>query len=180
MSRAFSNRRDQRPRPAETGGIAVDADTRRLIAADTEPRWGRFLRTWEALAAAKGRYPSRSEVDPAALGAKLLPSVFLVDVLDRPGDAVPRFRFRLLGQAILDRESTRAGDYLDALGAAAEIAKIERHYLDCIDGKVSVRAASLVWSDVHKEYLRYGVMMLPLSDDGRSVTHLIGLALYEF
>jgi hypothetical protein len=179
MPSAFFNPRSETAR-AQTGEIVIDPATLDLVESNTEPRWGQFLRTWEALAAAKGRYPSRAEVDPAALGGKLLPNVFMVDVVTTPGRKHPRFRFRLLGQSILDRESTRAGDFLDALGAAAEIVKIERHYLACIDGKVSVRAASLVWSDSHKDYLRYGVLMLPLSDDGETVTHLLGLALYEF
>ena len=176
-SAAFKPRGHQ-ARAVQIGEISIDSPTQRLIESNVEPRWGQFLRTWEALAAAKGRYPSRSEIDPAALGGKLLPKVFLVDVV--PGAKQPRFRFRLLGQAILDRESTRTGDFLDALGASAEIAKIDRHYRACVDGKVSVRSASLVWSDTRKDYLKYNVMMLPLSEDGETVTHMIGLALYEF
>ena len=180
MPSAFSNPRDQQARAAQGGEIVVDPATQRLIESNAETRWGQFLRTWECLAAAKGRCPSRSEIDPAALGGRLLPNIFLVDVVAVPGRPHPRFRFRLLGQTILDRETTRPGDYLDALGASAEIAKIERHYLACMDGKISVRSASLVWSDVRKDYLKYSVLMLPLSDDGVGVTHLIGLALYEF
>ncbi len=162
------------------GEIFVDPATRREIDAGSEPRWGQFLRTWEALAAAKGRYPSRSEIDPAALGAKLLPHVFMADVVDVPGLRPPRFRFRLLGQAIIDREPTRSGDFVDQIGPTADIAAIENHYTACLEGKVWIRAASLAWSDSRGSYLRYRVMMLPLSDDGETVTHLIGLALYEF
>jgi hypothetical protein len=180
MPSAFFNPRGEPARAAEAGEIAIEPATLALIESNAEPRWGQFLRTWEALAAAKGRYPLRAEIDPAALGGKLLPHVFMVDVVATPGRKQPRFRFRLLGQSILDRESTRPGDYLDALGASAEIAKIERHYLACIDGKISIRPASLVWSDSRKDYLKYGVLMLPLSDDGIGVTHLLGLALYEF
>jgi hypothetical protein len=179
MPSAFFNPRSE-PARVQTGEIVIDPATLTLIESDAEPRWGRFLRTWEALAAAKGRYPSRAEVDPAALGGKLLPNVFMVDVVATPGRKHPRFRFRLLGQSILDRESTRAGDFLDALGTAAEIAKIERHYRDGMEGKVAIRAASLAWSDSRKDHLRYSVLMLPLSDDGEGVTHLLGLALYEF
>jgi hypothetical protein len=132
------------------------------------------------LAAAKGRYPSRTEIDPAALGAKLLPNVFLVDVVAEAAMKHPRFRFRLLGQVIIDREPTRPGDYLDQFGASKEIAAIEQHYRACIAGKAWIRDTSLTWIDNAKGYLRYKVMMLPLSDDGRTVTNLIGLALYEF
>jgi len=169
----------QRPRISD-GEIVIDPATQREIESGNEPLWGQFLRTWEALATAKGRYPSRTEIDPAALGAKLLPNVFLVDVVGVPGLKPPRFRYRLLGQAIIDREPTRAGTFLDQIGTTADIAAIEHHYLACLDGRIWIRDASLTWSDPRGGYLRYRVVMLPLSEDGESVTHLIGLALYEF
>ena len=166
--------------PVSDGEILIDPMTRREIDAGHEPLWGQFLRTWESLAAAKGRYPSRAEIDPSALGAKLLPNVFLVDVVGTPGQKTPRFRYRLLGQAIIDREPTRAGAYLDEIGATADIVAIEQHYASCLEGKVWIRDSSLTWTDPRGGYLRYRAMMLPLSEDGVSVTHLIGLALYEF
>ena len=167
-------------RAVQTGAINIDPATRLLIESNAEPRWGQFLRTWECLATAKGRYPSRTEIDPAALGAKLLPNVFLADVVKEAGRKQPRFRFRLLGQVILDREPTRSGDYLDVLGPAGDLAPITHHYQACIDGQVWIREASLTWHGERRGYLRYKVMMLPLSDDGETVTQLIGLALYEF
>ena len=184
MPSAF-NQRDsvqghQATRSVRNGEIAVGPETQRLIESGVEPRWGQFLRTWEALAAAKGRYPSRTEIDPSELGAKLLPNVFLVDVVTGEGAKAPRFRFRLLGQAIVDREPTRPGDYLDEIGATAELAIIAQHYRDCMAGKVSVRASSLSWRSERSGCLLYEAMMLPLTDDGETVTHLIGLALYEF
>lgn len=182
MPSASFNQRDPRSGlgVSRIGRIDLDPAARREIDSGNEPLWGQFFRTWEALGAAKGRYPARSEIDPAALGAKLLPTVFLVDVVDTPGLAAPRFRYRLLGQGIIDREPTRSGDHIDEIGSTTDVAAIERHYLACLEGKVSIRDASLAWSDPRGGYLRYRVMMLPLSDDGDSVTHLIGLALYEF
>ena len=41
-------------------------------------------------------------------------------------------------------------------------------------------ALQRAWNDQRGGYLRYRVMMLPLSDDGVTVSHLIGMALYEF
>ena len=162
------------------GEVFIDPAARREIETRREPLWGQFLRTWESLAAAKGRYPARAEIDPTALGAKLLPNVFMVDVIAAPDRKAPRFRFRLLGQAIIDREPTRSGDYLDQIGATADVAAIAEQYLACLDGRVWIRDASLAWNDQRGGYLRYRVMMLPLSDDGVTVSHLIGMALYEF
>jgi hypothetical protein len=182
MPSASFNQRDPRTGAgrARVGRIEIDPAARREIESGVEPFWGQFLRTWESLAAAKGRYPARNEIDPAALGAKLLPNIFLVDVVETPGLSAPRFRYRLLGQAIIDREPTRAGAYVDEIGASADIVAIEHHYIGALEGKIWIRDANLTWSDPRGGYLRYRVMMLPLSDDGESVTHLIGLALYEF
>ncbi|HVO04277.1 MAG TPA: hypothetical protein VMT54_18925 [Candidatus Cybelea sp.] len=170
---------DQGARALSGEGIRLDRATQQLIASAIEPRWDQFLRAWEAMAAAKGRYPSRADLDPLQLGARLLPNIFLVDIENTPKGKL-RFRFRLLGQAILDRETTRPGDYLDLLGSAVEISEIELHYRDTMAGQVSIRTASLVWNDVRKDMFRYSVMMLPLSDNGVAVTHLMGLALYDF
>ena len=182
MPSANFNQRDARTDAgrARVGRIDLDPATRREVESAADPLWGQFFRTWESLAAAKGRYPARNEIDPAALGAKLLPNVFLVDVVDTAGLAAPRFRFRLLGQGIIEREPTRAGDFVDEIGSTTDVAAIERHYIACLEGKISIREASLVWSDPRGGYLRYRVMMLPLSEEGESVTHLIGLVLYEF
>jgi hypothetical protein len=180
---SFSHREpasgDPRAR-ASVGEICLDPAARREIESGHEPLWGQFLRTWESLATAIGRYPARTDIDPTALGAKLLPHVFLVDVLAKPGAKAPRFRFRLLGQSIIDREPTRSGDFLDQLGTTADVAEIEAHYVACLDGRISIREASLAWKDPRGGYLRYRVMVLPLSDDGRTVTHLLGMAIYEF
>lgn len=182
MPSASFNQRDPRSSAggARVGRIEIDPAARREIESGAEPRWGQLLRTWESLTAAKGRYPARNEIDPAALGAKLLPNVFLVDVVDTPGLTAPRFRFRLLGQGIIEREPTRAGDFVDEIGASADVVAIEDHYIGCMEGKVWIRESSLAWSDPRGGYLRYRVMMLPLSENGATVTHLIGLALYEF
>jgi hypothetical protein len=180
---SFSHREPASGNPrarVSDGEISVDPAARREIEAGQEPLWGQFLRIWESLATAKGRYPGRTDVDPTVLGAKLLPNVFLVDVLPTPGLKAPRFRFRLLGQAIIEREPTRSGDFLDQIGSTADVTAISEHYLACLDGRISIRDASLAWKDPRGGYLRYRVMMLPLSDDGVTVTHLLGMALYEF
>jgi hypothetical protein len=169
---------DKRASKGET--LSIDPKTVALIAAGIEPRWGRFLRAWQELAAEKGRFPTRTEIDPARLGADLLSNVFLVDAVGPIHTGKRRFRFRLLGQAILDRETTRTGDYLDTLGASADIAEIERHYVAALRGDVWIRDADLVWNSKTKDVFTYQVMMLPLTDAKGDVAHLLGLALYTF
>jgi PAS domain len=160
--------------------FAVEPKSAALIAAGVEPRWGRFLRAWQDLAAEKGRIPSRVEIDPMRLGTDLLPNIFLVDVVVPPNAGKRRFRFRLLGQAILDRETTRAGDYLDTLADTSDIDEIERQYVATLRGLISIRNASLVWNGQNREVFTYQVMTLPLTDERGDLAHLLGLALYTF
>jgi hypothetical protein len=167
-------------RAAKGQTLSIDPKTVALVAAGIEPRWGRFLRAWQELAAEKGRFPTRTEIDPARLGTDLLPNVFLVDAVMPINAGKRRFRFRLLGQAILDRETTRAGDYLDTLGASADIAEIERQYVAALGGEVWIRDADLVWNSQTRDVFTYQVMMLPLADAHGDVAHLLGLALYTF
>jgi hypothetical protein len=159
--------------------LEIEPATQLLIESDAEPRWGKFLRHWEALAAAKGRLPARGDIDPASLGSRLLPNVLMVDIIDQPGQE-PRFRYRLLGQTIVERETLRPGDFLDQFGDPVVVEAIVRHYRAAMQGKVSIRRSTQAWLDQSRDGLRYGVMMLPLSEDGCSVTQLVGLALYDY
>jgi hypothetical protein len=160
--------------------LSIDPKTTALIAAGGEARWGRFLQAWQELAAEKGRIPTRTEIDPARLGTDLLPNVFLVDSVVPPNAGKRRFRFRLLGQAIVERETTRAGDFLDTLAETSDIAEIERQYVAALRSQIWIRNASLVWNQKNKEVFTYQVMMLPLADVHGEIAHLLGLALYTF
>ena len=75
--------------------VDIEAHTLVHIAAELEPRWGRFLRHWQAATGDAGGIPSRAAIDPAGLGKTLIPNIFLVDVVRESETADPRFRFRL-------------------------------------------------------------------------------------
>lgn len=167
-------------RAAAATTLSIDPKTAAIIAGDTEPRWGRFLRAWQDLAGASERIPSRAQLDPARIGTDLLPNVFLVDAIVPANAGKRRFRFRLLGQAILDRETTRPGDFLDMLGETSDIVEIERQYAAALRGQVWIRDADLVWNSESKDIFTYQVLMLPLADANGDIAHLIGLALYTF
>jgi len=142
-----------------------------------DPRFRRFLGYWQDLAAASGGYPQRLSLDPIGLGAELIPNLFLVDILksDR-GDV--RYRYRLLGEAILAHERTRKGDLLDEI-AASDVGAIERHYEAAIAGRIYLRKSNLGWHKEALDFQHYWVLALPLSDDGKIVTHLAGLCIYD-
>jgi hypothetical protein len=105
--------------------VDIEARTVAHIAADLEPRWGRLLRHWQAVADKAGGIPCRSAIDPAGLGKTLIPNIFLVDVMRESAGAEPRFRFRLLGEEIVERESTRVGTYLDQFRSGYQVAEMQ-------------------------------------------------------
>lgn len=149
-------------------------------AAARDIRWSLFLDYWHRLAGGLGHWPRRRDLDPIEMGADLLGNVFLIDIEPAGGDsAQQRYRFRLLGDEITEREIVRPGMYLDELGPAGTLAEIERHYADAIAGRVRLRETTLQWEARGKEHVRYSVVMLPLLGDAGVVAHLIGCAIYE-
>lgn len=157
--------------------IEIEDETLRWIAASEDRRWSRLLEYWRDLADRLGRLPRRAEIDPLSL-PKLLPNLFLVDVV-RAGSAAPRFRFRLLGGAITARESVRPGQFIDEFEGMRDSERIMRHYHNTLGRRISVRSATLAWDHPTKEFITYHALLLPLSEDGREVDTILGLAIYE-
>jgi hypothetical protein len=147
------------------------------FAAHSDSRFNRFLSFWTRLAVARGAYPQRTSVDPIGLGPDLLPNIFLADIL-RDDSGRSRYKYRLLGEAIIAHERTRRGSHLDEV-ASAETVEIERHYEAAARGQIFLRRSSLGWHDKRLDYKIYSVVALPLADDGKTSTHLLGLCLYD-
>ncbi|MDY0884851.1 PAS domain-containing protein [Dongia soli] len=159
--------------------ISLEPGLRGFLAEATERRWQLFFDYWHDLATSVGRLPGRREVDPVQMPRKLLPNIFLTDVLHE-ADGRPRFRFRLLGQEIVDYEYTRPGQYLDELVLCPEQhALFEAQYLDCLNLHLRLRAGTLRWRSDVKSVIAYDVLLLPLACDGREVNAMIGLAIYR-
>ncbi len=139
-----------------------------------------FINYWQGLAAACGDWPRRRDLDPIEMGRDLLGNLFLIDIEPAVGaDALPRYRFRLIGDEITDREVVRPGMYLDELGPPDTLTDIKHHYAEAIAGRARLRETTLHWESRGKEHVGYSVMMLPLLDDAGTVAHLIGCAIYE-
>ena len=158
--------------------VEIDSATREWIAKNPDLRWQQLLDYWHSLATASSRLPQRREIDPAALSPDLLPSIFLIDVVRTNAGTPPRFPFRLLGSNVVDRESTKVGQYVDQLGPAVDVSKMVAQYRDCLAGKIRVRDSTLIWDSVRKEHIKYRVMLLPLAENGE-IVNMIGLAIYE-
>jgi len=144
----------------------------------TDPRFLRLADYWSRLDAAQGGYPARSAIDPTKIDRDLMSRLFIVDVVREPDQRL-RFRFRLLGQDILDLERIRRGVFLDEIAKSPYGAEAQNHYEDAANGVIRVRRSNLGWLREGLDSISYSVLLLPLSDEGTVVTHLLGLCLYD-
>jgi hypothetical protein len=151
---------------------------RHAIATHRDRRWQQFLDYWLTLAHRQQSLPSRQSIDPLQMPRGLIANLFLTEVVYETGNQ-PRFRFRLLGQEITDRENTRPGQYVHELGGNYGSQSLEPHYLDCLNHRIWLRRTSLNWADKYKSLMLYDVLLLPLARDGRSVDAMIGLVIYD-
>ena len=161
-----------------SGRISLEPGLRDFLAQAQERRWQLFFDYWHDLVTSLDRLPGRRDVDPVQMPRKLLPNVFLTDVLQE--DRRPRFRYRLLGQEIVDYENTRPGQYLHELVLCPhDHAVFEAHYLDCLKLHLRLRSSTLRWRSDIKSVIAYDVLLLPLACDGNDVNAMIGLAIYR-
>ena len=151
---------------------------RATIANHHDKRWPQFYDYWMQLAEQRGALPSRQAIDPLQMPRRLLGNIYLTEVVYETGNQA-RFRFRLLGQEITEREYTRPGQYLHELGGNQSARLLETQYLDCLQGRLWLRQTNLSWADRQKSFMRYQVLLMPLARDGHEVDSMIGLVIYE-
>ncbi|MET1028940.1 MAG: PAS domain-containing protein [Dongiaceae bacterium] len=150
---------------------------RRYIGASPDPRWRQFFDYWLDLATRAGRLPSRQDIDPVQMAPAVIPNLYLVEVVYETA-RIPLFRFRLMGQEVIEHESTRPGHFLHELGGGYDRSKLEPQYRDCVDRRIWLRRDNLVWDNPAKSFISYDVLLLPLARDGRNVDAMIGLVVY--
>lgn len=127
----------------------------------------RILAYWEDK---RGRSfaPRRADIDPIDL-VEALPRIMLVDVLP----SVPLdFRYRLSGTGICDvhgvnHTNKRPRDLMPPEYGAL----IHAHYSDCVERRVPL--LHLIVLDIDDRELSYARLLLPLSEDGTTVTMLM-------
>jgi len=151
---------------------------RQALIAHRDRRLQQFFDYWLTLAEARHAFPSRQTIDPLQMPRSLIPNLFITEVVYETGNQA-HFRFRLLGQEITEREHIRPGDYVHELGGKHGAQSLEPHYLDCLKGRIWLRHTNLEWSDPHKSFIHYDVLLLPLARDGRDVDAMIGLVIYH-
>ncbi|HEY7609190.1 MAG TPA: PAS domain-containing protein [Alphaproteobacteria bacterium] len=116
-----------------------------------------------------GRLPRRRDIRPEEI-ARLLPNIFLVDVVGDP----PVFKFRLVGTKITE---WAAGEYTGVTVNEAEYGpnwrRVYDSYLEAVHRRAPVYSEySAPWKE--REFLFYERIIAPLSDDGVTVNMLFG------
>jgi hypothetical protein len=127
---------------------------------------------WRSLLADR-EMPARCDVDPAGLG-RLLPNIFLIDVIGGP----PRFRWRLIGTGIdIVEGCDHTGKWLDETIAHPEDPILSGCRQTEAERRPTYHAAG--HRDLEGKPRRLVRVLLPLSEDGRTVNMLLGATDYR-
>jgi hypothetical protein len=119
--------------------------------------------------------PQRRDIDPAELPFWLLPHVQLVDVAEDGR----RFRHRLVGTAIVGAFGAElTGKYVDEVLSGGPLDFAHMVYRAVCDARkpVFVRSA---YSTLKGAPLTANRLLMPLAEDGRTVSMIIGAAIFE-
>ena len=148
--------------------MAVDGDPMATL----HPRIGAFYRLWLSKRGTR-RAPARSDFDPVEMRT-FLPNLYMFDVVE-PGR---RLRYRLVGTAVAELAGEVTGRFIDDVLPAAMYAALRPHYDDVVRNFIPrYHANDLGWQG--RPYIRYYRLLLPLSDDQRTVNMLLGIHYHE-
>jgi signal transduction histidine kinase len=137
------------------------------------PKVRNLYESWRRLATEKGHLPSSGDANDFDSG--LADNSYLLEVTG--ADEAPAFRFETVGNALTERlgrplegEILRASDQ-DALGS------ITRAFQRCLKGVAYFDYSRLSLGD--GRMLLFERLLLPLSDNKATVTHLFGVATFD-
>ncbi len=141
---------------------AVELDSR----TDRYPDLARVRAYWDGKRGNRFA-PRRADIDPADL-VEVLPRIMLADVRPEPLE----FRYRLTGTGIADvHGSEHTGKSPRDLTPAAYGALIHAHYCEAVRRREPL--LHLIVLDTDERSRSYARLLLPLSEDGISVTMLM-------
>lgn len=112
--------------------------------------------------------PSRADFDPIDI-PRLLPNLILMDV--EPNTR--RLKVRVAGTTVVEMYgSDYTGRYLDEIDFGDRRAAVLYDYNTCLQTKQAYVSEHSFWTDRDVTY-RIERVILPLSDDGEAVSHLV-------
>lgn len=139
-----------------------EADVPELLSSD--PILGALYLYWNRRRGRR-RMPDRRDIDPLDLGAKLLPHVGLMDLVDGGG----RVRYRLLGTAIVERwGSDPTGKFMDEVMSGSYSEYVHGLYRQLARARAPIFSESVFRWDV-AGFVRTRRIYLPLTHGGDEV-----------
>ncbi len=157
--------------PAASGRAARQRRIERTVTPE-HPYLVDFLEYWRAKCGDRAM-PARADIDPLDI-PRILPYVYLVDVLDDP----PDFAYRLLGTDVVANTKIdytgRKLSELEAEGTQGRLAEIYRRVRDA--GLPSVDR--IRYESRSGNVKIYENVLAPVSEDGRRVSMLFGAAVH--
>jgi hypothetical protein len=130
-------------------------------------------RYWRAKCGPR-RMPRRRDIDPVDMPPHLLPHLQLVE---RVG---ARFRYRLTGTAIVDAYSRElTGLFTDEVLPPSRREVAERHYAQVFDAQQPIFVRNRYTTATNVELIATRII-LPLSDDGETVSLVLMAQIFEY
>jgi len=136
----------------------------------TSTQLKRMHAVWSTLAA--GRFaPTRKEIAPARF-KEVLPTIFLLDVIDAGED----FRFSLGGDRLVRvlQERFDPGARLSATKGSNFYERCIRLFRLCVATRKGLAVGPAKAALPGREFMEVETLVLPLSDDGETVTGILG------
>lgn len=120
--------------------------------------------------------PARREIRPNEIPVPVLPYIYMIDVI--PGQP-RRFRFRLVGTGIVtEYGSDPTGKFVDEVDLDFMTNEIIAEY-DRVASSGQPAASRWKYTKLDGRMLEYEHVILPLSDDGKTVDVLLGAAMIK-
>jgi hypothetical protein len=159
--------------PPGADGIG-EIETNWNVGVATDSRLTEIYEFWRSRCR-DGVLPSRADIDPTRLAPRLLPFLFLVEVLEDPRD----FRFRLAGTHFRDITGAEAtGRRIAEVFPPGFADEVRYHWDSCVERKAPKLGSGNLWVP-DRNHIRWEGIVLPLSPDGDCVNMLLGAVIFR-
>lgn len=146
-----------------------------VVTEGLEPGLRRVYEYWQRIKQDKIA-PTRREIRPEDIPPSMLPRICIIDVM---AGQPHRFRFRLVGTEIItEYGGDPTGKFLDEIDLGHMTEQIVAEY-ENVTSTAEPISGRWRYAKNDKRSLNYEHVMMPLSDDGITVTHLLCAAMMQ-
>jgi hypothetical protein len=122
----------------------------------------------------EGRLPGRDDIEPGPVH-KLLPRIFLLDVLRTPGSERLGFRFRLVGSEFFEINGVElTGLTIEQAFAPERVEAMRSAYTEVVTSRKPLLTLRTSPGVEDRHHILYDRLLLPLASDGGTVDMILG------